>query len=1826
MHPDNFLAELLRIFSTTNSPQVIAALREDALVWESLANQELFQKAFAYVGDNAQLWTPAHLAILSLGEGLDAQDLASEPLIPLETSLRQLAIQKYQNVLKTAQPPTDLKEAGLLALALRERRRHTHSWEGLLEELSLNDESTLEQMLPVWRTPLACLFGLTPDPKDMLQALLPVRRKSSLTGLITHVVLSNPIPVEEQVQIFAELIVTQAPMYQVSWIRYLGLKGRSDLAKQLAQLFLITHQGMTGTSRNGELEKINIEEILQKAADLQRLAGLYQITDQPELALENLNASREAVEYWLAGLGLQIAEASPEDNAVLPEFSRPERWTNFSNGASQLQSEFAGVIQQKPTLSSLLPDVQEDSDDPYVMLDQAVSLNASDKLRSLDLARQAISSLKQKIGKTEKSIAMQFLYRWSPAKFIRQIIQMGLKEEALQLTQLLLQYRPVDLELIDLGNDLSIDLGRENSALEYAQIGCMLQPNEPAWHRRLGKLLEATGNFEETHRHLQAVLKLTEQPGTTDWFDFASVCMKLGQVDQVIDACEMVLDRLPEHVGANALLGDALMKNGDLNGAIRCYCQATELDPNNPGYWLALAELYQKNNDSQNSLIALKKASLENPESSEINYALAEAYLRMGMFNEAVPILRQVVLRTPNSIGVVYRLGEALYYLDRAQEGRQVLEMAKGKWPNDTELAYIYGKTLLALGEREAALPELEQALKGNNSDLERLTLYARALVNAEKVALPLQSNPDFVTLTKAQRALEKILQLKPNDFEISLMMAEVLGAKGDLEASYQAYEQLVDKPSEMAPALHWRLQAGLGQVAMNLDRIDVALAALQEAAQGTPDQLQLQKLLAEAYIKADLIQEAIPAAQYALRLAPDNLENISWFARIMTQMHRESEAVSALELALQLSPSRADLRLQLAGLQIRVGDILGARDSLNALLGLDTVTEDILRQATYAYLRLQDYVEALNCLERAVELSSAPSAELFFEMAALQWRKGDLPLALSTIQRAAGTTSQDACLYVFQADLLIALNRPQAALACLEHALHLKETKEDTGACESWAVNLAGGLMPKQWLESVQSPAGIHIRFAQILRQIGNLASALPHAETALELEPGNLPLRYYAAEMSMALLQNDRAAKLADLPGLEEGDGRIPSWEPQEQQAVASLIGMKSEIALEAGDDNMAGYWLGEGLAFSPQFPRIMAIQSRLLARKGNLKAALEVFQQINPQVLTSEKPAGTELSNWSLELDLENSFVAGQNAWLAEAALDLQLWDIALKLFEAAAPENLAEARPHLRLARALVRIAQRQRFCQELCCTGHAPGEEKLSADRFETLLKRLNLVGRLSDSREIQHWRSHGQAAFHPELANEPGSEELLASLGDPITKMAMLRHANRPADAVELAQKAGDRPQVWLQLALCYLKLDASKGLDAARKVVEICPTDPFGHVLVAMLYEACDRPEDALESLKTALTIWPDEAEWQAWAARISAQVVSLNSALEYWEKAFVLCPGRADFAQALGVTYLALQNSFKAIEYLRIANRYAPENAEIWMLLAQAYQMDGSLEEALVCGRQACTFDKNSIDPLLLSGEIAMLLGNVDEAQEHAQNAIEREPANPKAVLFLSKVFVEQGNYKDGLNVLERSLARIQPSQELLFERSQLVYRLQGPQVALPLVRELSETDPENAEVLSLLSQIQVDCGNFTGAEQSAFAALRIKPDYPGLNLLLGQLQRKSGQLDQAIHYLSEAIRQAPADVAGYLELGQSYQDRREQLQALHIYREAIKVAPEDYRAYYSGGLILRENKDYVGAEAMLRRAARLAPSDLNIQRQLGAVVALNLVHNSQEANSYL
>jgi tetratricopeptide (TPR) repeat protein len=279
--------------------------------------------------------------------------------------------------------------------------------------------------------------------------------------------------------------------------------------------------------------------------------------------------------------------------------------------------------------------------------------------------------------------------------------------------------------------------------------------------------------------------------------------------------------------------------------------------------------------------------------------------------------------------------------------------------------------------------------------------------------------------------------------------------------------------------------------------------------------------------------------------------------------------------------------------------------------------------------------------------------------------------------------------------------------------------------------------------------------------------------------------------------------------------------------------------------------------------------------------------------------------------------------------------------------------------------------------------------------------------------------------------------------------------------------------------------------------------------------------------------------------------------------------------------------------------------------------------LPNALQSAEKAVSLDAEAVLPKLLCGEIALKMGNSDLAFEFSRQALASQPFNEGTVLFQVKVLEFSNRGDEGLALLEKSITPDSTIQMVL-AYARLVYQLRGPQAALPMLKKIVQTDPDEVGVLNLLAHAQEECGEMENAEQTAFKALQLQPNQADLNRLMGRLKRMSGQLDQSVHFLSEAIRQNPADMDAYIELGKTYQDRREMAQAMGIYEKAIEADPSDHRPYYLAGIVLRESKDYQGAEKMLKRASELAPQDVNIRRLLGAVVTLNLIHSSQEVGS--
>jgi tetratricopeptide (TPR) repeat protein len=192
------------------------------------------------------------------------------------------------------------------------------------------------------------------------------------------------------------------------------------------------------------------------------------------------------------------------------------------------------------------------------------------------------------------------------------------------------------------------------------------------------------------------------------------------------------------------------------------------------------------------------------------------------------------------------------------------------------------------------------------------------------------------------------------------------------------------------------------------------------------------------------------------------------------------------------------------------------------------------------------------------------------------------------------------------------------------------------------------------------------------------------------------------------------------------------------------------------------------------------------------------------------------------------------------------------------------------------------------------------------------------------------------------------------------------------------------------------------------------------------------------------------------------------------------------------------------------------------------------------------------------------------------------------------------------------------------LLVERAHILKAVRGVKAAQEALQNLAQLHPKDPQIHADLAELLEESGQLAAAIDAAQIALQPKQSplpsktQAKLHHLIGRQMRRTGQLDQAIQHLDEAIRLNPEAIEIYMELGQVYQGRRQHRQALKTYQQAIQITQRDFRPYYQAGLALKEIKDYQAAENMLRKAADLAPEDVTVHRSLGAVVALNLVHN--------
>jgi tetratricopeptide (TPR) repeat protein len=254
-----------------------------------------------------------------------------------------------------------------------------------------------------------------------------------------------------------------------------------------------------------------------------------------------------------------------------------------------------------------------------------------------------------------------------------------------------------------------------------------------------------------------------------------------------------------------------------------------------------------------------------------------------------------------------------------------------------------------------------------------------------------------------------------------------------------------------------------------------------------------------------------------------------------------------------------------------------------------------------------------------------------------------------------------------------------------------------------------------------------------------------------------------------------------------------------------------------------------------------------------------------------------------------------------------------------------------------------------------------------------------------------------------------------------------------------------------------------------------------------------------------------------------------------------------------------------------------------------------------------------------------LALQEGDGAAAKGLMDNALKLTPQHPGALKILAEALKRLGKYEDAIGILEQAQKIAADPLPFLISRAQFILESRGQELGRQALQNLAERYPDRAEVFVALSQMLAIAGDLHEAIQAAQQAAKqdkglSREERASLQLHLGQLLKHSGQLDQSLHHLDKAVEQAPNLAEAHMERGRVFLARRQHHAALQAFEMAAKAAPEQAAPHLEAALALKEAKDYPTAESELRAAAKLAPKDARVQKQLAAVIALNLVHKPE------
>jgi putative PEP-CTERM system TPR-repeat lipoprotein len=401
----------------------------------------------------------------------------------------------------------------------------------------------------------------------------------------------------------------------------------------------------------------------------------------------------------------------------------------------------------------------------------------------------------------------------------------------------------------------------------------------------------------------------------------AQTSLDKGETRAAIIDLKSLVQSEPQNARARALLGDALVRSGQISSGEIELQRARELGAPQEMLLVPSCRVMLAKGEFDNLLGKCRPDTGRAGSKVELQILNGDALLSLNRAVEAKPLFDSALAAEPNNVGALLGLASASSMLDGAPAAKSVLDKAPPGVRKQAKYWLAVASINMNLGDFDAAAEAFQSAMDASGKDPESVD----RLMALGGLAEAQMRKGD---IDEADETTSKLIEAAPDNLLVKQLRGQVAAAGGKYGEARSLLEDVVGAQPE-----NYQARTLLGIVNLQQGNLDQAEMHFAGVVANQPNDVRAQRLLAEVRAKRGS-PEAMAGVRTALEQTGNDPTMLAMAGRLSLASGNREQALTYLAQAAEKTTSSTgpQTQLEIANGYLAAGELDRAIEILQAM------------------------------------------------------------------------------------------------------------------------------------------------------------------------------------------------------------------------------------------------------------------------------------------------------------------------------------------------------------------------------------------------------------------------------------------------------------------------------------------------------------------------------------------------------------------------------------------------------------------------------------------------------------------------------------------------------------------------------------------------------------------------------------------------------------------------------------------------------------------------------------------------------------------------------